>query len=213
MKTEQINMALDWRYATKKYDPTRTISTDDWKTLEQSLLKAPSSYGLQPVKYLVIETPSLRAQLREVSWNQSQITDASKLIVLLSKESIQEGDIQEYVQRTARIRGVQPESLEGFKDTMVENLTKKLSGADALAWTRRQAYIAMGFLLETAALLHIDATPIEGIDPAAYDKILELGGTGYKSVAVVALGYRHKEDAYQNLKKVRREKSDILQYR
>src|SRR6218665_3061246 len=101
MNNDQIHAALDWRYATKKFDSTRSIPDVDWKTLEAALLQAPSSYGLQPFRFLVVENPALRAQLKDVSWGQTQITDASKLVVLLSKEKISADDIQEYIDRIA----------------------------------------------------------------------------------------------------------------
>ncbi len=208
---QTLSQALDWRYAVKKYDPSRKIPAADWATLKESLVKAPSSYGLQPWKFLVVENPALRAELRPASWGQSQITDASHLVVLLARDSVLDSDIDRYLSRIAVVRGVTLDSLAGFR-TMLANL-KQLPPEKALGWTQRQAYIAMGFLLETAALLHIDATPMEGFDPAAYDKILKLEGTGWRSTAVVALGYRHAEDAYQSLKKVRYDEKDLIETR
>lgn len=169
-----LEHALDWRYATKRFDPSRKISAQDWDTLKQSLLKSPSSYGLQPWKFLVVETPALREKLRPASWGQSQITDASHLVVLLARDSVKEADVDNYLRRIIQVRGVTLESLQGYRDMMVNNLVKGLPPERALAWTQKQAYIAMGFLLETAALLHIDATPMEGFDPNAYDKLLDL---------------------------------------
>lgn len=209
---QEIESALDWRYAAKKYDASRKISAADWKTIELSLKKAPSSYGLQPFKFLVIEDQALREKLRAQAWNQTQVTDAAKLVVVLAKERVDEKHIQDYIDNIAKVRGISGESLNGFKDMMLSRAVG-LSDEDAITWNQRQAYIALGFALETAALLKIDATPMEGFDPAAFDKILELEGSGWKSVVVAAFGYRHAEDATQNFKKVRREDAHIVQYR
>jgi nitroreductase len=111
--------------------------------------------------------------------------------------------VQKYVDRVAEVRGVPPTSLDGYKNMMIENLVVSPNAKKIENWAQRQTYIAMGFLLETAALLKIDACPMEGFDPAAYDKILNLEGTGWKSIASVALGYRHAGDGFQSAKKVR----------
>lgn len=211
MTHQQIQEALEWRYATKKFDATKKISAQDWKTLTDSLALAPSSYGLQPWKFLVIENPEVREKLKPVSWGQTQVTEASHYVVLVARDGIDEQFIQQYINRVAEVRGMPTEPLEGYKNMMIENLAKapqeKIS-----QWTKRQVYIALGFILETAALLKIDATPMEGFDPAAYDKILGLEGTGWSSVVTVALGYRHAEDGFQDLKKVRNSHSSLIEY-
>ena len=208
---QALETAFDWRYAVKKFDPSRRISAADWKTLEDSLVKAPSSYGLQPWKFLVVENRDLREKLKPASWGQGQVTDASHFVVFLARDSVKEADVDKYLQRIAEVRGVAIESLEGFRAMMVNNLVKGLPAEKALPWTQRQAYIAMGFLLETAALLGIDSTPMEGFDPAAYDRLLGLEGSGWRTTAAVALGYRHEEDAYQKLKKVRFRNDDVVE--
>ncbi|MEN0057700.1 MAG: NAD(P)H-dependent oxidoreductase [Bdellovibrio sp.] len=211
MSNSLIQEALQWRYATKKYDNTKKIRPEDWAVLAQSLTWAPSSYGAQPWKFLVVENPALREQLKAVSWNQTQVTDASHYVVFLYKESMDTEHVQKYIQRMAEIRQTSPESLGGFKAMLVENLVKAPPEKIKI-WSQRQAYIAMGFLLQSAALLKIDATPMEGLDPAAYDKILGVEGSGWKTVATVALGYRHSEDALQHQKKVRFSDEDLIQY-
>ncbi|MFV3410091.1 NAD(P)H-dependent oxidoreductase [Bdellovibrio bacteriovorus] len=211
MTHKTIQDALEWRYATKKFDATKKISDVDWTTLRNSLTLAPSSYGVQPWKFLVIENPEVRNQLKPVSWNQTQVTDASHYVVFLYKEKMDADFVQKFINRVAEVRSAPLEALDGYKNMLVENLVKAPE-EKIRVWSQRQAYIAMGFLLQTAALLKIDATPMEGFDPAAYDKILGLEGTGWKSVATVALGYRHQEDALQNQKKVRFAEDDLIQY-
>jgi nitroreductase len=207
-----IKQALEWRYATKRFDATKKISDADWKTLEESLKLAPSSYGIQPWQFLVVQNPEVREKLKAASWNQTQVTDSSHYVVLLYKEQIDLGHVDKYIHRISEVRSIPKESLDGFKGMMVDKLVNNMPKEKSESWSQRQAYIAMGFLLETAALLKIDACPMEGLDPAAYDKILGLEGSGWKSVATVALGYRHHEDGSQNYKKVRFEDDQLIKF-
>ena len=195
--------ALNWRYATKAYDTAKKIPADVWKTLEQSLVLAPSSYGLQPYKFLVVNDAAKRAELRPHSWGQPQITDASHLVVFAARTTLTERHVDEFIQRVSDVRGVPADALGGYRDMMVGDLVKGPRSAVVQHWAARQAYIALGELLTTAALLGVDATPIEGFNPAEYDKLLKLEGTGYSSVVVAALGYRSAEDKYASLPKVR----------
>ena len=195
--------ALNWRYATKAYDTAKKIPADVWKTLEQSLVLAPSSYGLQPYKFLVVNDPAKRADLRPHSWGQPQITDASHLVVFAARTTLTEQHVDEFIQRVSDVRGVPADALGGYRDMMVGDLVKGPRSAVVQHWAARQAYIALGELLTTAALLGVDATPIEDFNPAEYDKLLKLEGTGYSSVVVAALGYRSAEDKYASLPKVR----------
>jgi nitroreductase len=213
MTQKEIQNALEWRYATKRFDPSRKLNPEDWKVLESSLLLAPSSYGLQPWKFLVVENPGVRAELREVSWKQGQVTDASRFVVLVHKENVDEDFVRKYLQRISEVRGVSTESLDGFYQMLMQNVVQGKVGTAMSEWTRRQTYIAMGFLMESAALLKIDACPMEGLDPEAYDRILGLHGSGWKTAAAVALGYRHPEDAYQNATKVRFSNEAVVEYR
>lgn len=211
MAHKQIQEALEWRYATKKYNATKKISTQDWQTLTDSLTLAPSSYGLQPWKFLVIENPEVREKLKAVSWNQTQITDASHLVVFLARDTVNVDYVQKFINRVAEVRGLPLEALDGYKNMMIENIAKAPE-EQTRQWAKRQTYIAMGFLLETAALLKVDATPMEGLDPQAYDKILGLEGSGWKTTVVTALGYRHAEDTTQNFKKVRFSNDTLIEY-
>lgn len=110
-----IQEALDWRYATKRFDPKRRIQEKDWQVLTDSLQQAPSSYGLQPWKFLVIENPALRNKLKSVSWDQTQVTDASHYVVFLYKEKLDEEHIQKYIERVADVRDVPLGTLDGYK--------------------------------------------------------------------------------------------------
>lgn len=147
-----------------------------------------------------------------MSWNQTQVTDASHFVVFAYREKVDEAYIDSYITQVAKVRGISRETLKGYNDMMVGDLVKGPRSQIIQPWAQRQAYIAMGFLMETAALLKIDACPMEGLDPSKYDEILNLHGTGYKTVAAVALGYRHAEDALQSAKKVRFERDQIIQH-
>jgi nitroreductase len=209
----QILEQLNWRYAVKAFDPSRKLSAEQWHVLSESLRLSPSSYGLQPWKFLVVQNPALRKQLRTVSWNQSQIEDCSHLVVFTTLKKMTPAYIQQFIRATASTRGQKPEDLAGYEKMMITNLTDNGRGETLQPWTQRQAYIAMGFLMETAALLGVDTCPIEGLDPAKYDEILNLKGTDYATVATVALGHRSAEDGYQRLKKVRFPTSDVIEIR
>jgi len=202
---------LNWRYATKQFDSAKKIPADLWTTLEKVLVLSPSSYGLQPYRFLVIENPSLRAALRPHSWGQSQITDASHLVVFARKLKVTEQDIAAFLELTARIRGIAASSLNGYRDLMVGDLVKGPRSSWVAEWTARQAYIAFGNLMTSAALLGIDACPLEGLDPAKYDEVLGLQSQGIATVCACALGYRSADDKYALLPKVRFPASELIQ--
>lgn len=208
-----VEKALHWRYAVKKFDPQRKIATKDWSLLKESLRLCPSSYGLQPWKFFVVENPELRQKLKEVSWNQSQVTDCSHFVVMAYREKLDVPFIEKNMQKIAQVRGVPLESLSGFQKAITGDLILGPRAQLIESWAQRQVYIAMGFLLETAALLGVDSTPMEGLDPAAYDTLLNLKGTGWKTVAAVALGYRHPEDPFLKNGKVRFDDNEIFELR
>lgn len=207
---EVVSKALNWRYAVKKFDAQKKINTTDWKILKDSLRLSPSSYGLQPWKFVIVENPQLRQKLREVSWNQSQVTDCSHYVVLTYREKVDTEFIRKNMEKIASVRGVSVESLAGFEKAIIGDIVKGPRSLTIESWAQRQVYIAMGFLLETAALLNIDSTPMEGLDAAAYDKLLEIDGSGWKTVAAVALGYRHSEDPFIQNKKVRFDENELF---
>lgn len=206
-----IEQALQWRYATKKFDPTKKISEQDQKTLWDSLVQTPTSYGLQMMKFLIVQNPEVREKLKAASWNQSQVTDCSHYVVFLARDSVTEQDVQKLIDRMAAVRGIPKDTLTGYRNMMMGNLVNT-PRTDATEWNKKQTYIAMGFLLETAALLKIDSVPMEGLDPKAYDKILGLEGSGYTTAMTVALGYRASDDQYQHAKKVRYPEKDLIQF-
>ncbi|ARI83861.1 NAD(P)H-dependent oxidoreductase [Microcystis aeruginosa] len=210
IQPQEILEKLQWRYAVKKFDPSKKISEADWFVLEESLRLAPSSYGLQPWKFIVVQDPKIRAALTPVSWNQTQVEDCSHYVVLATLTKIEVAYVEKFVTKIAQVRELDVASLENYKNLMVSDLVNGPRSAIVQWWSQRQSYIAMGMLMETAALLDIDACPLEGIEPAAYDRILQLEGSGYAAVAAVALGYRSLEDKYQLLKKVRFDRDEVI---
>lgn len=204
---------MNWRYACKKFDSTKKIRNEDWNILAETLRLSASSYGLQPWKFIVVQDPELRKQLLPLSWGQTPVTDASHFVVLTYKEKMDEDHIDKHVAQNAKMRGVDPTTLDGFKKVMVGDLVKGPRAQVINWWAQRQTYIAMGSFLTTAALMEIDTLPMEGLDPAGYDKILGLEGSGYKTVAAIACGYRAADDKYQHAKKVRFDINDVVIYK
>ena len=204
---------LNWRYATKKFDPSKKLSPADWAVLEESLILTASSYGLQPWKFIIVTDPALKTALRPASWNQAQVEDCSHLVVFAAKQDITEADVDRFVARIAAVRGVTPESLAGYRGYMVGDLVKGPRHAVIKEWAARQTYIAMGNLLTSAALLGIDACPFEGIEPEKYDEILGLAGTGYATVAACPVGFRAVDDKYASVPKVRFAPEDVIIHR
>ena len=208
VNNETIVRQLNWRYATKKFDPNRRIQAPDWKTLEQSLLLSASSYGLQPWKFFVVENPDVRAKLRAAAYNQPQITDASHLVVFAHRVGFNTADIDRHLARVADVRNLPVDSLTGYRNAMLGAVQRPQEQTDA--WTSRQVYIALGKFLTAAALLGIDACPMEGFDAAQFDKILGLTEQGYHAQVIATAGYRADDDAYAKLPKVRYSPEDVI---
>ncbi|CAN5446473.1 NAD(P)H-dependent oxidoreductase [soil metagenome] len=209
-KTEILSK-LNWRYAVKQYDPLRKLSGEDWAFLEEAMTLAPSSLGLQPYKFIVVTDDETKAKLRPAAYGQPQITDASHIVVIAYKKTYDESDAEHFIDRIAEVRGQTRESLADYENTIKASAKKATDGGYIETWNSRQAYIALGFLLETAALLGIDATPMEGFDPAQFNEILGL--TDYSAVAIAALGYRDdKKDWLAPLKKVRLPRHELVEH-
>jgi len=212
---DPVRGALQWRYATKTFDPSRSIESNVWQTLEKSLVLSTSSYGLQPWKFLVIRTPELRQQLRPHAWNQSQITDAAELVVFLGRRRIEQGDLDRLITATCQARNLEPQQLAFYADLMRRNLIEheQMPSTAIAEWVGRQVYIALGTFMTAAALLGVDTCPIEGFDPAAFDRLLGLESSPYRSWVVCAAGYRAKDDAYAQLAKVRYTADELIEVR
>lgn len=210
---EQLNSALEWRYATKIFDPARKIPADTWATLERSLVLSPSSFGLQPYKFLVVTDPALRARLMPATWGQQQVVDCSHYVVFTARTRLAEEHIDAFINRIAEVRGITAESLKSYREMMNGSLIAGGTLSKMIPeWAARQAYIAIGNLMTSAAVLGVDACPIEGFEPDKYDHILQLRGNGFASVVCCALGYRAATDKYAKLPKVRFPEAQLIRH-
>jgi nitroreductase len=201
--------ALHWRYATKAYDSSQKISSEQLTQLLEAVRLSPSSFGLQPYKIIHVTNPELREKLKSASWGQSQITEASDLLVFAVPTNLNDSHVDTFIQKTAQARNIPVEQLAEYAG-MIKGSINSRSEDEKIYWNAKQAYIALGFLLETAALEKIDVTPMEGFDNAQYNEILGLGDLNLTATVVATLGYRSKDDTYANLAKVRVPIEDLI---
>ncbi|MCX2720020.1 NAD(P)H-dependent oxidoreductase [Lentiprolixibacter aurantiacus] len=201
---------LNWRYATKKFDPSRKISPGDLEKIKEAIRLSASSYGLQLYKVLVIEDHEIRKTLKEASWGQTQITDASHLFVFCNTAQVKASDIDDYLELKANTQNLDVGNLKGYGDFMKDKLTS-LSPEAQKNWTARQTYIALGNFLAACAELHIDSCPMEGFEPEQYDEILGLKEKGLTAAVVATAGYRSKEDQTQGMAKVRKSADQLFE--
>jgi len=200
---EQLVGQLNWRYATKAFDPQKKIEPADWAALEEALRLSPSSIGLQLWKFIVVDDPAVREKLRAAGYAQPQITDAAKLVVFAVKTDITEADIDAHLEEIAKVRGVSLESLAPLRGMAMASVIQAMDAEARVAWAKRQVYIALGTFLTSAALLGIDACPMEGFSPPDFDSILGLPEKGLASVVIATAGQRAADDKYAGLAKVR----------
>ncbi len=201
---------LNWRYATKKFNPEMKISTGDFDTICESLRLVPSSYGLQPVKYIVVNDKSMREKLLPLAYNQPQITAASHLIVICSYRNISPNMVGEHLSLMSETRNIPLEDLSKFGENMDASFAK-LSAEELCEWTAKQAYISLGHIMHTCANLRIDATPMEGFNKTSFDEALDLTSKNLQSVLLLAVGYRSSEDNLARLAKVRKSTEDLFE--
>lgn len=186
---EPIIQALSWREATKKFDTDKKLTESQLGTLLEAARLSPSSYGLQPWSFVVVTDPEVRKRLREFSWDQPQVTDASHLFVFAAKIP-SDAMIDEYIADIAATRGIDVASLMQFEHMMKSAISGK-SETERLDWAKRQVYLALGVVLTTAATLEINACPMEGFDAAKYDEILGLTEKGLHATVIAAFGFRN----------------------
>lgn len=210
IKGEQLLAQLNWRYATQHFDPARKISPEDWATLENALILTASSWGLQPWTFVVITDQQMREKLFPATYNQRKILDCSHYVVFAVKTKMTEEHVDRHIARTVEVRGGTVEGLQRYRDVMVGDVVMGERGAQALEWAARQAFIALGNLITSAALMGIDTCPMEGFKPDEYDKILDLGAKGLASVVCCAAGYRSATDKYATQKKVRFPREQVI---
>lgn len=206
-----ILSALQWRYAVKKFDAAKKIDPATWAKLEDCLVLSPSSFGLQAWKFFVIDDPATRQKLQPAAYGQTQVVDASHLVVFAVKKNTGPEEATKWVQRIAEVRGVPAEKLEEYRGRMVGTFASQSREATD-AWLSRQVYIALGVFLASAAVLGVDACPMEGLQPDKFDEILGLKEKGYASLVMATAGYRAADDAYAAQKKARYPKADVIEH-
>jgi len=210
LSSQALIEALQWRYATKQFDPKKPISDELWSALEDTLVLTPSSYGLQPWLFLVIKNADIKAELKPLSWNQSQITDCSHLVVFAIKKNLNVADVDRFIESIASTRNDSVESLSGYRNMIMSDMVHGPRSFHVNEWSARQAYIALGNFMTSAAMVGVDTCALEGIDPAGYDKVLKLQPEGFATVVACAAGYRSDEDQSADLAKVRYPKSEMV---
>ncbi len=201
--------SLNYRYATKVFDPTRKINAETLLALKTCLTLTPSSFGLQPWKFIVVDSPEIREKLKSASWGQPQVTDASHLVVLTTRTNLTQKDIDKWITRLSEVQETPLENLAGYAG-MISSFTSNMSEVEKQAWNTRQVYIALGQLMTAAAVIGVDTCPLEGISPNDYDEILGLKDSGYATAVACALGYRSTDDKYADAKKARFPSSDLI---
>ncbi|WP_299557238.1 NAD(P)H-dependent oxidoreductase [Seonamhaeicola sp.] len=193
---------LKWRYATKKFDITKKLSTKQLDVLKEAFNLTATSYGLQTIKLVVIENRDLKASLVEHTFNQNQVLEASHLLVICIQEHVLENDVNDFFKNIVDIRNTSEEILEPYRLNLIKTLGD-MTVKEQQQWSKNQAYIALGNLMTVCAVEDIDACPMEGFDPKAYDDILKLHEKGLRSVLLLPVGYRAEDDMFADFEKVR----------
>jgi len=205
----QATDLLNWRYATQKFDEDRKIDAQTWNEIEESLRLTPSAFGLQPWKFVVITDEKIKDQLQAISWNQTQPVECSHLLLLCRLEKLTPEYIDSFIELKARARNTSVESFARLKK-IIHDFIEARSEVMLNEWMEKQCYIALGNLVNTAALLQVDSCPMEGLDPDAYDKLLGLPEKGCRTVVACALGYRAADDKFAQMARVRFSTSELF---
>ncbi len=211
--TEAILAALHWRYAVKKFDPTRKLTAEEWGKLEQALVLSPSSYGLQPYHFIVVTDAALREQLKPAAYDQSQVTDCSHLVVFAARTDVTTEDVGHYMDRIGQVRGVDRSQLAHYENIILGDVVNGPRHEIAAGWCARQAYIALGNLMTVAALTAVDICPMEGFSTPKFDEVLGLSGRGLTAVVLAAVGHRAHDDGAASLPKVRMSDEELVEHR
>jgi len=200
---------LQWRYATKAFDPDKKLTDEQIHVLRESLRLAPSSVGMQPWMFIEVKTPEVRQKLRELSWGQPQVTDASHLFILCARTDLGEIHVDAHIKKTAKAHGAKVETLGDYRSMMM-GVIEHQTPEQRKTWSERQLYIAMGMLLAVAAINGIDACPMEGFNKAGVNELLELEAKGLTAVGFCAVGFRKDNDPAASRPKVRYDEDEVF---
>jgi nitroreductase/dihydropteridine reductase len=201
---------LKWRYATKKFDSSKKISSENLEKLKEAIQLSVSSYGLQLYKVIIVEDTSLREKLKSVSGGQDQITEASHLVVFCNYTNIKDKHVDDFLNMTAKSQDIEVKNLSGYGDFMKGEISQ-MTTSESFNWTSRQTYLALGNLLNACAELKIDSCPMEGFEPEKYNDILGLSKQGLNAAIIATIGYRSNEDHTQNRPKVRKPFNELFE--
>ncbi|MFL9842925.1 NAD(P)H-dependent oxidoreductase [Flavobacterium rhizosphaerae] len=202
--------SLQWRYATKKYNDKK-VTAEELELLKDAVQLSVSSLGLQPYRIVVIESQDVKEKLAEAASgnNKNIFKDASHLFIFANEVNVGAEQVDDFINNIIETRGVPREEVAGFGD-YIKGYLDGQSDEQKNIWTAKQTYLALSTLINSAAVLKIDATPMEGFDAVKINEILELDKKGLNAVVVAAIGYRHDEDAMQHLEKVRKPKQELF---
>lgn len=200
---------LQWRYAVKKFDENKSLSDSQINTLKEAFNLTATSYGLQPIKLVVVKNKDIQQQLVQHSWNQPQVAQASHVLIICISKEYTVKEIDDYFSLVKNIRNTPDEILSPFKEMLTNSIASKTQ-EELNIWNKNQAYIALGNLMTVAANERIDSCPMEGFIPEKYDEILKLDTYGLTSVLVLPVGFRAEDDYMKDLKKVRRKTEDMV---
>ena len=200
---------LKWRYAVKKFDHHKILSDNQINILKQAFNLTATSYGLQPIKLVVVKNKDIQKELVLHSWNQQQISQASHLLVICIDTKLDETDVEKYFERVKEIRNTPDEIINSFKEYLTTTISEKTT-EDLLSWGKNQAYLALGNLLTVCANEKIDSCPMEGFIPEKYNEVLGLKEKNLSSVLVLPVGYRAEDDIMTHQKKVRKNVDEIV---
>jgi len=208
MASEIIDQ-LKWRYATKKFDTSKVLSEEKLDILKKAFDLTATSYGLQPLKMVVISNSEIKKQLVPMTMDQEQVANASHVLVICIENKLDAAYIKKYFKHVETTQNTPRHILEPFESFLVDEFAEKTK-AELDIWMAKQAYLAMGNLLTICALEGIDSCPIEGFEPKQYDDFLNLTEKGLSSVLVLPVGYRAEDDIHAHLKKVRRGIEEVV---
>lgn len=207
----EIIESMNWRYATKVFDSERSLSEEQLYQVLEAVRLAPSAYGLQPFRVVVVTSPEVRKELRLAAHNQRQFEECSHLLVFCTESFITEEYVKSYLDAYSEVRLIDREKLISYENHVVEVLSS-LDLGEVVKWKENQTYLSLGVAISTAAMLGVDTCAIEGFERHAFDEILNLEPLGLSSTVCLALGFRHEQDPNQFLPKVRRSNQKFIMY-
>ncbi|MBS7566647.1 NAD(P)H-dependent oxidoreductase [Mucilaginibacter sp. Bleaf8] len=204
-----LKQSLEWRYATKKFDPAKKLSADQLQHLLDTVHLSPSSYGLQQYKILVVEDAAIREQLRDAAYGQAQLTDSSQVIVFAAETEINEAYVKKYIDHIVEVRGIERSAVADFENVILGAIGR-MGEDQKIAWAHKQAYIALGIAMAAASEAGIDNCPMEGFNAGKFDEILGLKEKGLTTSVILCIGHRAEDDHYAHFAKVRKPANELF---